>query len=77
LKDLVIAIVKALVDSPDEVRIEEIAGEHAHILELHVAKEDIGKVIGRGGAHASAIRTLMAAGSGKAKRRYILEIIEH
>jgi predicted RNA-binding protein YlqC (UPF0109 family) len=77
VKDLVIAIVKALVDSPEEVEITEVAGEHAHILELHVAKPDIGKVIGRGGAHASAIRTLMAAGSGKAKRRYILEIIEH
>lgn len=70
------AIVKALVDSPEEVQIHEVAGEQAHILELHVAKADIGKVIGRGGAHASAIRTLMAAGSGKAKRRYILEILE-
>jgi len=47
------------------------------VLELRVAKEDLGKVIGKGGAHASAIRTLMAAASGKEKKRYILEIIEY
>jgi hypothetical protein len=47
------------------------------VLELRVAKEDLGKVIGKGGAHASAIRTIMAAASGKEKKRYILEIIEY
>ena len=66
-----------LVDKPDEVQIKEVIGEHAHVLELRVAKEDLGKVIGKGGAHASAIRTLMAAASGKEKKRYILEIIEY
>ena len=62
---------------PFQVQIKEVVGEHAHVLELQVAKEDLGKVIGKGGAHASAIRTLMAAASGKEKKRYILEIIEY
>jgi predicted RNA-binding protein YlqC (UPF0109 family) len=77
MKLLIEDIVRALVDKPDEVRINEVLGEHAHVLELTVAKDDLGKVIGKGGAHASAIRTLMAAASGKEKKRYILEIIEH
>ena len=77
MKDLVTAIVQALVDQPGEVEIKEVVGQHAHVLELRVAKEDLGKVIGKHGAHAQAIRTLMAAASGKEKKRYILEIIEH
>ncbi len=77
MKPLLEEIVKALVDKPDEVEIKEVIGEHAHVLELRVAKEDLGKVIGKGGAHASAIRTLLAAASGKEKKRYILEIIEY
>jgi predicted RNA-binding protein YlqC (UPF0109 family) len=76
MKELLLAIVQSLVDKPDEVQIKEVVGEHTHVLELLVAKEDLGKVIGKGGAHASAIRTLMAAASGKEKKRYILEIIE-
>ena len=77
MKQLVEDIVHALVDKPGEVEIKEVVGEHAHLLELRVAKEDLGKVIGKGGAHASAIRTLMAAASGKEKKRYILEIVEN
>ena len=77
MKQLIEDIVKTLVDQPDQVEIKEVIGEHAHVLELQVAKEDLGKVIGKGGAHASAIRTLMAAASGKEKKRYILEIIEY
>lgn len=77
MKELLEAIVHALVDRPEAVQIKEVVGEHAHVLELRVAKEDLGKVIGKGGAHASAIRTLMAAASGKERKRYILEIIEH
>ncbi len=77
MKELIEAIVRALVDQADQVQIKEVVGEHAHVLELTVAKEDLGKVIGKGGAHASAIRTLMAAASGKEKKRYILEIIEY
>ena len=77
MKSLIEDIVRALVDQSGEVQIKEVVGEHAHVLELRVAKEDLGKVIGKGGAHASAIRTLMSAASGKEKKRYILEIIEH
>jgi len=77
MKQLIEDIVKSLVDQPDQVQIKEVVGEHAHVLELSVAKEDLGKVIGKGGAHATAIRTLMAAASGKEKKRYILEIIEY
>ena len=77
MKALIEAIVRALVDKPEEVQIKEVVGEHAHVLELRVAKEDLGKVIGKGGAHASAIRTIMAAASGTEKKRYILEILEH
>ncbi len=76
MRDLLEAIVRALVDHPDEVKINEVHGEHAHVLELTVAKDDLGKVIGKGGSHATAIRTIMAAASGKEKKRYILEIIE-
>lgn len=76
MRELVEQIIKALVDRPEAVEINEIAGNHAHVLELKVAKEDLGKVIGKGGAHASAIRTLLAAASGKENKRYILEIIE-
>ena len=77
MKQIIEDIVKSLVDQQDQVQIKEVIGEHAHVLELRVAKEDLGKVIGKGGAHASAIRTLMAAASGKEKKRYILEIIEY
>ena len=77
MKQLIGDIVRSLVDQPDQVEIKEVVGEHAHVLELTVAKEDLGKVIGKGGAHASAIRTLMSAASGKEKKRYILEIIEY
>ncbi len=76
MRELVETIVKALVDRPEAVEVTEVAGTHAHVLELKVAKEDLGKVIGRGGAHASAIRALLAAASGKENRRYILEILE-
>jgi predicted RNA-binding protein YlqC (UPF0109 family) len=77
MKELVEMIVKALVDRAEAVEISEVSGNHAHVLELKVAKEDLGKVIGKGGAHASAIRTLLAAASGKENKRYILEIIEN
>jgi hypothetical protein len=76
MKQLIEDIVHALVDKPNEVQLKEVIGDHAHLLELRVAQEDLGKVIGKGGAHASAIRTLMTAASGKEKKRYILEIIE-
>ncbi len=77
MRELVEMIVKAMVDQPEAVQISEVKGNHAHVIELIVAKEDLGKVIGKGGAHASAIRTILAAASGKENKRYILEIIEH
>ncbi len=76
MKELVEMIVRALVDRTDDVEVTEIKGSHTHVIELKVAKEDIGKVIGKGGAHADAIRTLLAAASGKEGKRYILEILE-
>jgi predicted RNA-binding protein YlqC (UPF0109 family) len=76
MKKLIEDIVHSLVDEPGEVQLKEVIGDHAHLLELRVASQDLGKVIGKGGAHASAIRTLMTAASGKEKKRYILEIIE-
>ncbi len=76
MKELVELIVRAIVDRPDDVQVIEIAGSQVHLFELKVAKEDLGKVIGKGGAHASAIRTILAAASGKYHKRYILDIIE-
>ncbi len=77
MKPLIMAIVQSLVDRPEEVQIKEVVGGHVHVLELRVAKEDLGKVIGKSGAHATAIRTIMAAAGGKVKKRYILEILEN
>ncbi len=76
MKELLEMIVKVLVDRPEAVEINETVGAYAHILELKVAKEDLGKVIGKRGAHAAAIRTILAAASGKDDKRYILEILE-
>ncbi len=76
LKDLVTYIAKSLVDNPDAVQITEVEGEHTSVLELRVAKEDLGKVIGKQGRTARAIRTILAAASSKAKKRTVLEILE-
>lgn len=76
VRELVEEIVKALVDHPDQVRVNEVQGAHSSVLELHVAREDIGKVIGKKGVHADAIRKLVHAIGGKKKTRYVVEIIE-
>jgi predicted RNA-binding protein YlqC (UPF0109 family) len=76
MKELIEDIVKLIVDDPDSVEITEVGSNNTHILELAVAKEDIGKVIGRRGAHANALRTLIAAMGGKYNKRYVLEIVE-
>lgn len=76
MKELIESIVRALVDNPEQVEVQEVIGERAHVLELRVAKSDLGKVIGKSGTHAAALRTLMNAASGKNKRRYILDIVE-
>ena len=76
MKDLIGYIARALVDFPDEVSVSEVEGKHTTILELHVAKKDMGKIIGRQGRTAQAIRTFLRAESGKTKKRHVLEIIE-
>ncbi|MCT4535451.1 MULTISPECIES: KH domain-containing protein [Halodesulfovibrio] len=76
LKDLVEYIAKSLVDNPDEVIVTEVEGEQTSVLELKVAKEDLGKVIGKQGRTARAMRTILGAASTKAKKRSVLEILE-
>ncbi len=76
MKELLEMIVNPIVERPEAVEINESVGAHTHILELRVAKEDLGKVIGKRGAQASAIRTILSAVSGKDNKRYILEILE-
>ena len=76
MKDLLIQIVQALVDNPEEIQVNEIEGTQTTILELRVAESDMGKVIGKHGRTANAIRTLLNAASGKARKRYMLEIVE-
>ena len=76
MKELVELMVKSLVDKPDEVVVTEVEGRHSAVIELKVALEDIGKVIGKKGAHAQALRTIISAAGGKRKKRYVLEIIE-
>ena len=76
MKDLIAEIVKALVDQPEEVSVNEIGGSQTTVLELRVAKTDMGKVIGKQGRTAQAIRTILSAAAGKTRKRYILEIVE-
>ena len=76
MKDLLIRIVKALVDNPEQVQVNEIASIQIVVLELRVAKSDMGKIIGKQGKTADAIRTVLNAASGKAGKRFVLEIVE-
>lgn len=76
LKDLVEYIVKKLVDHPESVDVSEITGEQATIIELRVAPEDLGKVIGKEGRTARSLRTLVHAAATKDRRRAVLEILE-
>ncbi|MFN3406201.1 MAG: KH domain-containing protein [Caldimicrobium sp.] len=76
LKDLVEQIAKVLVDKPEAVQINEIEGEQTSVIELRVAKEDLGKIIGKEGRTAKAIRTILGAAGSKFKKRVVLEIIE-
>lgn len=77
IKALVEAIVRALVDYPDQVSVTEVEGTHSCVLELSVAPDDVGKVIGKKGIHADAIRRIVHAIGGKNKKRYVLEILEN
>ena len=76
MKDLIAYIAKALVDKPEEVVVTEIEGQQTSVIELKVAKEDIGKIIGKQGRTALAMRTILSGASTKIKRRATLEILE-
>ena len=76
MKELVKYIARALVDNPDAVEVHELEGEQTSVIELKVAKEDLGKVIGKQGRTARAMRTILSAASTKLKKRSVLEIIE-
>lgn len=76
LKELIEYMAKALVDLPEQVEVTEIVGEQTTVLELKVAKEDLGKVIGKQGRTARAVRTILNAASTKLRKRSVLEIIE-
>jgi uncharacterized protein len=76
LQEVVSFIAKALVDDPDEVKVEVVEGERTVIVELSVAPSDLGKVIGKDGRTARALRTLLAATSAKQSKRAVLEILE-
>ncbi len=76
MKDLIKYIAQALVDNPDRVEVSEVQGEQTSVMELRVAKEDLGKVIGKQGKTAKAMRTILSAASAKVHKRTVLEIIE-
>jgi len=76
MKDLVQYLAKALVSNPDAVEIKESANDEAQVLELKVAKEDLGRIIGRQGRTAKSIRTLLNAAAAHDNRRVVLEIVE-
>ena len=76
MKELIEYIAKVLVDNPDEVRVTELEGKQTSVIELRVAKEDLGKVIGKQGRTARAMRTILGAASAKLKKRSVLEILE-
>jgi len=76
MKDVLIQIVKALVDNPEQVQVNEIESTQTVVLELRVAKSDMGMIIGRQGKTANAIRTLLNAASVKTGKRHMLEILE-
>lgn len=76
MKDLILMIAKSLVDKPEEVDLQEVEGEKTTVLELRVAKEDLGKVIGKQGKTARAMRTILNATATKLNKRAVLEIIE-
>ena len=76
MKDLVVKIVRALVDQPEAVSVNEIESNQTAVLEVSVAKTDIGKVIGKHGRTAQAMRTIISAAAAKRRKRYIIEIVD-
>jgi predicted RNA-binding protein YlqC (UPF0109 family) len=76
MKDLVQYLARSLVTNPDAVEVKETQGETASVLELRVAKEDLGRIIGKQGRTAKSIRTILNAAASKANRKFVLEIVE-
>jgi predicted RNA-binding protein YlqC (UPF0109 family) len=76
MRELVEFMVKAMVDNPDQVEVTEIAGRDASAIEVKVAQEDMGKIIGKKGRNAQAMRLILNAASAKVRKRVILEIID-
>ena len=76
MEELIEFMAKAMVDNPQQVEVTEIAGRDTSVIELKVAKEDIGKIIGKKGRNAQAMRTLLNAASAKFRKRVVLEIID-
>ena len=76
MKELIKYIAQSLVDNPDKVEVTEVIGEQSSVIELNVAKEDLGKVIGKHGRNVQAIRTILSATSAKLHKRTLLEILE-
>jgi len=76
MKELIEFMAKALVDNPDQVEVREIEGEQSSVIELRVSREDLGKVIGKQGRTARAMRTILSAASTKLRKRAVLDIIE-
>ena len=76
MKELVELIAKSLVDHPDEIVVEEIEGDQTTVYELRVSGDDLGKVIGKQGRTARAIRTILSSGGSKLNKRVVFEILE-
>ena len=76
ITELVTIIAKSLVDSPEQVVVHEVTGEQTAVLELKVAPDDLGKIIGKQGKTAKAIRTILSAAAAKMRKRAVLEILE-
>jgi uncharacterized protein len=76
MKELIDYIAKSLVDNTERVEINEVSGTQTNVIELKVAKDDVGKVIGRNGRTADAIRTILNCGAAKLSKRYILHIVD-
>ncbi len=76
MKELIKSIAQSLVDSPDKVEVTEVIGVQTSVIELRVAKEDLGKIIGKQGRTAKAIRIILSAASAKVHKRAVLEILE-
>ncbi|MBN2515434.1 MAG: KH domain-containing protein [Deltaproteobacteria bacterium] len=74
--DLIKHIAEALVDHSEEVKVAEVKGEQSSVIELKVAKDDVGKIIGKQGKTAQAIRTILSAASAKLHKKIVLEIID-